>query len=499
MTKTNYKYKNSSPFVKESRKGTCLALGVAFVGMLVSIAMYFVVVQREENLLRSEFNLRVQERVMAVQREAQSSLTTVSSLAAFCTAVHDASPEAFYVFTEPLLSEHVCLQAMGINSVVAAKNLLEFEAHKRAEGFTDYRVTEKRFSGELIPVRPRSEYVPVGIISPRMGNERALGFDIASESIRREAVVRAIKTLKPAATGPIDLVQEKEGQKGFLLIVPVPKKKVADGEFVVDKLAVGVFRVGNLVQFALKRLPDVGVDFDLSEKGLNGEPVVMYEHRTAMVGKKKSTLYKGRFQVSSSIEVGGRNWNVNAWPTPSLVKGFITQTPANVLICGALFTFVVFVYLLLLNDLNRRFQSSEELFRLLSENIHGVFWIMGPEAKEILYVSPSFKKLFGFSPEEAYENPRVFIKAIHPDDRKRVVESFNALSYGIDFHEEWRILLPSGKIRWLLSHGYPVIRDVGDVQHIVGLASDITAQRHAEIERDKLRVQIIDGDEDDFA
>ena len=61
MTKMRQSTKRGSPFVKENRNGTFLALGVAIVGMLVSIAMYFVVAKREDNLLRSEFNLRIQE------------------------------------------------------------------------------------------------------------------------------------------------------------------------------------------------------------------------------------------------------------------------------------------------------------------------------------------------------------------------------------------------------------------------------------------------------
>ena len=86
---------------------------------------------------------------------------------------------------------------------------------------------------------------------------------------------------------------------------------------------------------------------------------------------------------------------------------------------------------------------SEENFRLLTENIHGGFWIMGPEARTIHYISPGFKPIFGFDPEEVYEKPQLFMKAVHPEDRKRVMTAFTGLSYGIDFHEEWRILLPS--------------------------------------------------------
>ena len=379
--------------------------------------------------------------------------------------------------------------------MVAAADLAAYEAKKQIEGYSDYTVREKSLSGKLVPVRSRSEYVPVGLIAPYEKNKKALGYDVSSEPIRREAIVRAIKTLRPSATGPINLVQEEAGQKGFLFIVPIVKKEVAPGDFAVDQLAIGVFQIGNLIEHAITSLSNVGIDFDVTELGLAGELMTIHEHRSESKPGRKAILYKEKFSVTSTVELGGRHWTFMGWPTSDFVRGFLTNTPAHVLVCGALFTFAVFVYLMLLNDLNNRFLSSEEKFRLLSENIHGVFWIMGPHAQEIHYISPSFKRLFGFEPEEAYANPRVFMKAIHPEDRKRVVDAFNALSYGIDFHEEWRVVLPSGEIRWMLSHGFPVIRGIGDVEHIVGLASDITAQRNAEIERDKLRGEMIEQEE----
>ena len=485
--------KQNSPFSRHKRNGTLLAIAVVIVGMLVSVGMYFVVEQREEKLLHSEFEKRVQELVLAIQREAQTSLTIISSLSAFYQASNEITAEEFKIFTAPLLEHRASLHAIGMNDIVALKDLQSYEAMKREKSYPYFQALEKTLNGQLVPVQERAEYVIVGHVEPYAENKKAIGFDIASDPMRREAVIRAIKTLEPAATGPLVLVQEEEGGKGFLLIVPVPKDQIAGGEFAVDELVVGVFRTKPLFEHVLTTIPRVDVDFKITDKDLAGNDVLLFEHSTE---SKVSSENKG-LSIDSDIIIGGRAWRFSAWPTSSFVAEFSSLTPANVLVCGSLFTFVVFVYLLVLNDLNDKFHSSEEKFRLLSENIRGVFWIMGPHAKDIHYISPSFKKIFGFDPEEAYANPRVFIKAIHPDDRKKVVEAFNELSYGMDFHEEWRVLLPNGEVRWLLSHGYPVIRGIGDVEYVVGLASDITAQKRAEIERDKLRVQIVEDDEDE--
>ena len=45
-------------------------------------------------------------------------------------------------------------------------------------------------------------------------------------------------------------------------------------------------------------------------------------------------------------------------------------------------------------------QTSEERFRQLAENIHEVFWMMDPVAREVLYVSPAYEQVWGRSLRE---------------------------------------------------------------------------------------------------
>jgi signal transduction histidine kinase len=64
----------------------------------------------------------------------------------------------------------------------------------------------------------RTEHLPVEMIEPVAGNEMVLGYDVASEPVRRQALDAARDGGDPVATGPVELVQ---GGRGFLVFLAV--------------------------------------------------------------------------------------------------------------------------------------------------------------------------------------------------------------------------------------------------------------------------------------
>jgi signal transduction histidine kinase len=84
-------------------------------------------------------------------------------------------------------------------------------------------------SGDItVPIWPegeRSEYTSVLYLEPLDArNQRAIGYDMFSEPVRRAAMERARDTGEPAASGKVTLVTERDHdgtQAGFLIYVPV--------------------------------------------------------------------------------------------------------------------------------------------------------------------------------------------------------------------------------------------------------------------------------------
>jgi len=113
------------------------------------------------------------------------------------------------------------IQAWEWIPAVPAVARISFEEEARAEGLKDFRIWQKDPQGNAMPVSGRDWYYPVFYISPLAGNEKALGYDLGSEPLRRAALEDATLTGLPTATDPITLVQEKDLRKSMLIYHPV--------------------------------------------------------------------------------------------------------------------------------------------------------------------------------------------------------------------------------------------------------------------------------------
>ena len=134
---------------------------------------------------------------------------------------------------------------------------------------------------------------------------------------------------------------------------------------------------------------------------------------------------------------------------------------------------------------------SEERFRLIAETIDEVFWMADVEINEMLYVSPGYERLWGRSCQSLIENPRSFIDAVHPDDRKRVIDNLLENRNGQPFEHEYRVVQPDGSVRWILDRGLSGVTGITQKPYCyVGRAQDITERVRAEEARQKLEDQL---------
>ncbi|HVJ05121.1 MAG TPA: PAS domain-containing sensor histidine kinase [Candidatus Saccharimonadales bacterium] len=70
---------------------------------------------------------------------------------------------------------------------------------------------------------------------------------------------------------------------------------------------------------------------------------------------------------------------------------------------------------------------------------------------------------------------------IHPDDQERVKQAGErAVREHSDFDAEFRIITPSGKLRWIMGRGSPIYNSVGEAVRMVGVNMDVTNRRLAD-------------------
>jgi PAS domain S-box-containing protein len=139
--------------------------------------------------------------------------------------------------------------------------------------------------------------------------------------------------------------------------------------------------------------------------------------------------------------------------------------------------------------------KSERRFRLLAENIREVFWIGINRGEKIAYVSPMYEEVFGRSCDSLRERPRSWLEAVHPDDRQRMLAQLSQPEAARDQEEvpgimEYRILRPDRTIRWIRTRIFPFRDEAEAVSGITGVAEDVTEEKQAQIERDRLSAAV---------
>ncbi|MFQ5600930.1 MAG: PAS domain-containing protein, partial [Candidatus Krumholzibacteriia bacterium] len=126
--------------------------------------------------------------------------------------------------------------------------------------------------------------------------------------------------------------------------------------------------------------------------------------------------------------------------------------------------------------------ESEERFRQLTEHIEDVFYLIEPETRRVLYVSPAYERLWGRPLQTVYDDALAWTKAIHPEDRDRVLAGFESLTdsnYSFGSAREYRIVRPDGSLRWVRGRNFAIRDEDGNLSRVAGIVTDITERKEA--------------------
>ena len=136
------------------------------------------------------------------------------------------------------------------------------------------------------------------------------------------------------------------------------------------------------------------------------------------------------------------------------------------------------------NSLELKLRRAEARYRMLVEQIPAVTFLAGlnNEVNE-LYISPQIEYLLGFTQREWLENPVLWYSQLHAEDRQRWhVEFGRTCATGEPFCSEYRFLAKNGQVVWIRGEAKFIKDEQGGLLYLQGVAFDITAIKHAELE-----------------
>jgi PAS domain S-box-containing protein len=136
-------------------------------------------------------------------------------------------------------------------------------------------------------------------------------------------------------------------------------------------------------------------------------------------------------------------------------------------------------------------QASQQQMRQIMEMVPGMVYqvkLLPDGQRQATFISGGARELLGLEPEDILADGMLMHRLRHPDDRARIeAETSAANAARRPLHLEFRVVLPTGQIKWVqvLSAAAPA---AGSDNLRVGVVVDITAARLAEklrLERDR--------------
>jgi PAS domain S-box-containing protein len=131
---------------------------------------------------------------------------------------------------------------------------------------------------------------------------------------------------------------------------------------------------------------------------------------------------------------------------------------------------------------DERIRRAESRYQTLVEQIPAVTFMAAlDEGETELYVSPQIESLLGFSQKQWVEDPTLWYRQLHPDDRDRWYTEFaQTCALGAPFRSEYRFVARDGRVVWVHGEAKVVRDESGNPLYLQGIAFDITARKHAE-------------------
>ena len=335
-------------------------------------------------------------------------------------------------------------------------------------------------------------------VVPLANNKEAVGLNLAFEEKRRLALESAKNNGNPTMTAPIDLVQ---GGKGFLIYFPINSL----GKF--EGFILAVFRVEDWLKYVLESQEFQSGSGDLITAVSLDDVSPIYAQAgwaDQPAGSKKALVL---------IKILGHRFTIQSRPSLHAVTNNLTYLPELVAIFGLILA-------LLIGSLVRLFQNATSdawrayvnrnaleteienhqrtagelqytLSRLdMATEAGGIGVWSWHVSTNILTWNERMYQLYGL-PSDLMPMYETWRKSIHPDDMVFVETLLNnAVNGKAIFNTEFRIIPPSGDVRYL-GAAARVERDfTGKAVRVNGINWDLTELKQAEATLKKSEGQV---------
>jgi PAS domain S-box-containing protein len=134
-------------------------------------------------------------------------------------------------------------------------------------------------------------------------------------------------------------------------------------------------------------------------------------------------------------------------------------------------------------ELQQAFAETESMLQTIASISPTVLWMTDPNG-DITYVNEAWLIWSNSSLDDNLQDG--WKQAIYPEDRERVSTIFTkACEQQTDYQADYRMQFKDGSVRWITALGRPRYLANGSFAGLVGSCTDITRQKHMELQKDE--------------
>lgn len=317
----------------------------------------------------------------------------------------------------------------GVQALALIKHVPEAEKEQhiletQQQGFTSYQIW---------PSGSRKFYAPVVFIEPFDSvNQRAFGFDIASDAVRFAAMEVARDTNSTIISKKISLVQsdKRDSSTSLLLLLPIyqngaPLATVESRRSSLVGWVDAVLRMESLMAGVLG-VGDPEIDIEIFDGSQLTSEALLYDKDKFLRNERHTQL----FQTTQQLSIAGRTWTMRISSLPAFESRLDTSKAKSVALAGLALSLILTVMTWILvhgrarsmqnakmlgQELHAREMAEESLKLASMVYEHSSEGILVTNAdNRIIAVNPAFTRLTGYELDDvAGKDPSFFSSGRH--------------------------------------------------------------------------------------
>ena len=346
---------------------------------------------------------------------------------------------------------------------------------------------------EVHPIDGRAEFYPLAFLEPAEAHEpRFLGLDAASRPENREAMERARETGGPAMSQRLAIFR-RGGGAGFVIFLPIyragqPAATAEERRLHLEGYVAAAFRPDLMMARLFGAPLAEPVDLELFDAPEAVPGRLIYD-RDPGAGDTPRELSR-----TAPVNFAGQTWTLHVATLPAFHSPAERLVPIWVLGSGLLVSVLAFVVTLQqtraltaarrvgveLQAAERRLRRANERFELAASAVSSAIYDWNLQHGTVVWTQ-GLTELCGSRLDEVEATYEWWIERIHPDDRARVHERFQAAAAdGRDFEAEYRFRARDGHYLDVLDRGR-FVRDAGGRSvRVVGSMADVSERKRGE-------------------